>query len=154
MNFLIRPGFLGTHASLLADLSLVLILTSSILFTIGWQLAVHKHYKAHKWIQTCAAFVNATVVISFMINSFIVHILPGLPSKLFQGDYAVTTIHALIGAAGLLLGLYNVIQAHKLVPEKLRFRRFKLMMRISYSLYMLATVGGVTVYLLVYVFGI
>src|SRR5512135_2281869 len=96
------PGFLGTHAKFLSDLSLILILLTAILFTIGWQLARRKHFKAHRWVQTVTACLNALVVVTVMINSYVTHILPGIPGKLLQGDYAVTTVHAIVGMTGLL----------------------------------------------------
>jgi uncharacterized membrane protein YozB (DUF420 family) len=101
-NFLTFPGFLGTCATTLSDLTLVLILFSAILFTIGWQLARHKHYEIHRWVQTVAASLNTIVVLSVMINSFVTHILPGMPGKLLEGDYGVTTVHAIVGTIGLL----------------------------------------------------
>jgi hypothetical protein len=60
-DFYLWPGFLGTRATFGPDLALVLILISSTLFTIGWQLAVHQHYDIHRWVQTSAAIINALV---------------------------------------------------------------------------------------------
>jgi len=153
-NNLTGSGFLGTHAPFISDLTLILILLTAILFTIGWQLARHKHFDAHRWVQTSSATLNALVVLSVMINIFIVHILPGIPGKLLTGDYAVTTIHALVGTCGLLLGIFVVLRANKLVPISLRFKNYKRFMRTSYALYMLATLLGVIVYLEVYVLGV
>src|SRR5664280_415244 len=90
-------GFLETHAPFISDLTLILILITAILFTIGWQLARHKRFSAHRWVQTTSAGLNAIVVLSVMINVFVIHILPGIPGKLLMGDYAVTTIHAFVG---------------------------------------------------------
>jgi uncharacterized membrane protein YozB (DUF420 family) len=154
INFLNLPGFLGTHASFLSDLTLILILLTAILFTIGWQLARHGHFEAHRWVQTVTACLNAIVVLGVMIKSYIVHILPGIPGKLLQGDYAVTTVHAIIGMFGLLLGIFVVLRGNERVPNALRFKNYKLFMRISYVLYMLATLLGVIVYSMVYVLGI
>ena len=154
INFLDHPGFLGTHAPFLSDLTLILTLLTAILFTIGWQLARHKHYEAHRWVQTTAASINALVVLGIMVRSFVVYILPGIPAKLLQGDYAVTTLHGIIGTCGLLLGIFVVLRANKLVPKSLRFKNYKAFMRTSYALYMLATLLGVVVYLEVYVFSI
>jgi hypothetical protein len=153
-NFLSRPGFLGTHAPLISDLTLVLILVTAILFTIGWQLARHQHYEVHRWVQTGTVIINAIIVLGVMINSFVTHILPGIPGKLLQGDYGVTTIHALIGAIGLLLGIFVVLRANKLVPKALRFKNYKLFMWTSYTLYMVATFLGVFVYIAAFVLGI
>jgi uncharacterized membrane protein YozB (DUF420 family) len=153
-TFLNRPGFLGTHAPFISDLTLILILLTAILFTTGWRLAKHKHFEAHRWIQTVTACLNAIIVLGVMIRSFVVHILPGIPGKLLQGDYAVTTVHAFIGMAGLMLGLFVVLRANKLMPKPFRFNNYKAFMRTSFALYMLATLLGVLVYLEVYVFGI
>ncbi len=153
-GLLAGPGFLGTHASFRSDVTLILILVSAALLTIGWRLAVAKRFEAHRWVQTCAVILNTAAVLFTMIGSFWVHILPGLPGKLGQGDYAITTVHALFGAVSLVLGVFIVLRANKLVPKALRFRNYKLFMRTSYSLYMLTTLLGVIVYLLVYVYSI
>jgi uncharacterized membrane protein YozB (DUF420 family) len=153
-DFLNGPGFLGTHAPFLSDLSLVLISLTAIMFTIGWQLARHRHYEAHRWVQTATATINAVVVLGVMINSYVTHILPGIPAKLLEGDYGVTTIHAVVGMISLLLGIFVVLRGNGLVPKALRFKNYKLFMRISYAFYMLATLLGVVVYILAFVLGI
>ena len=153
-DFLSGPGFLGTHAPFLSDLSLVLVSLTAILFTIGWQLARRRHYEAHRWVQTVAAVINAIVVLGVMVNSYVTHILPGIPSKLLEGDYGVTTVHAIIGTIGLLLGIFVVLRGNELVPNALRFKNYKLFMRTAYTLYMLATLLGILVYVLAFVLGI
>jgi uncharacterized membrane protein YozB (DUF420 family) len=154
LNFINQPGFLGTHATFLSDLTLILILLTAILFTIGWQLARHKHYEAHRWVQTSTACLNAIVVLVVMIRSFVVHILPVIPGRLLQGDYAVTTVHAIVGMTGLLLGLFVVLRGNELVPKSLRFKKYKPFMRTAYALYMTATLLGVIVYTEAFVLGI
>jgi uncharacterized membrane protein YozB (DUF420 family) len=149
-----RPGFLGTGAPLSSDLSLILILLTAVLFTVGWQLARRKHYVAHRWVQTAAVCLNAAVVLSYMVSSFVIHILPGIPGKLLQGDYGVTTLHALVGTASLLLGAFVVLRGNELAPRALRFSNYKLYMRTSYALYMAATLLGIAVYVLAFVLGI
>ena len=152
-NFLDQLGFLGTKAPVRSDITLVLILITTVLFTIGWQLALRKRYEAHRWVQTAAAILNAIIVLLAMINIFIIYILPGIPGKLLQGSYGATTVHGLVGAIGLLLGLFVVLRANKLVPKSLRFKNYKLFMRTSYSIYMLATLLGVVVYIMAYIIG-
>ena len=152
-NLLNGPGFLGTNATFRPDLTLVLILVTAMLFTIGWQLAVRKRYTAHRWVQTLAASLNAIVVLSTMISSFLIFILPGIPGKLLEGSYGVTTVHALVGMVGLVLGVFVVLRGNELVPHSLRFTNYKLYMRIAYALYMVSTLIGVAVYLDVYVGG-
>ena len=142
-DFLTTPGFLGTKATLRSDLTLVLILITAVLFNIGFILARRKHFTAHRWVQTAAVTLNTLVVLISMVTSYIIHILPGIPAKLAQGDYAVTTIHGLIGAIALVLGVFVALRGNKLVPKRLRFNNYKLFMRWAYALYMLATLGGV-----------
>jgi uncharacterized membrane protein YozB (DUF420 family) len=144
-------GFLGTRALLHSDLSLILILFSAALFTIGWRLAVRRNFETHRWVQTAAAILNTIVVLVVMIASFIIYILPGIPEKLLEGTYGVTTVHAFIGALGILLGVFVVLRANGLMPKSLRFKNYKLFMRTSYWLYMLATLIGVIVYVAVYI---
>ena len=153
-DLLQSPGFLGTKAQFGSDATLVLILISAMLFTIGWRLAVGKHYGPHRWVQTASATLNAIIVVGVMIGSFLAHILPGIPTKLAEGSYGVTTVHAFVGLIGLLLGVFVVLRANKLVPRALRFANYKPFMRVSYALYMAATLIGVVVYVEAFVYGI
>lgn len=153
INFLSNPGFLGTTAPFRSDITLVLIIVTAILFTIGWRLAVQKRYQIHRWVQTVTAILNAIIVVISMVTIFIQVILPGVPGKLLQGSYGVTTLHALVGAIGVLLGLFVVLRANDLMPKSLRFSNYKLFMRTSYIIYMLSTLGGITVYIFVYILG-
>lgn len=153
-DFLTAPGFLGTKATLRSDLTLVIIIFTAILFNIGFVLARRKHFVAHRWVQTSAGILNTLVVIISMVTSYIIHILPGIPSKLAQGDYAVTTAHGVIGAIALIFGVYVGLRGNELVPNRLKFQNYKLFMRWAYGLYMLATLIGVALYIIVFVLGI
>lgn len=150
-DFYLWPGFLGTKATFGPDLALVLILISSTLFTIGWQLAVHKHYDIHRWVQTWAAIVNASVVLVVMVGSFVGFTMPKIPSQFAHLPIWVTTVHACVGIITFLLGMFVVLRANKLVPQALRFTNYKLFMRTAYALYMFATLIGIAVYLVTYV---
>jgi uncharacterized membrane protein YozB (DUF420 family) len=153
-DFLTQPGFLGTQATLRSDLTLLLILVTAVMFNIGFVLARRKHFTAHRWVQTSAATLNAMVVIISMVSSYYIHILPGIPARLGQGDYAVTTLHAVIGAIGLSFGIFVVLQGNNLMPPSLRIKKYKPYMRWAYSLYMVATFSGIIIYMIVFVFGI
>jgi uncharacterized membrane protein YozB (DUF420 family) len=148
------PGFLGTHANLRSDLTLMLMLTGALMLTAGWQLAVRKRYKAHRWVQTAAVIVNTGVVLATMISPFLVYIVPGIPSKLNEGSYGLTTAHGVVGLTSMLLGVFVVLRGHNLVPKAMRFKDYKPFMRGAYVLYLLSTLLGIVVYVSVYVFGI
>ena len=93
-------GLLGGNGTLGADISLVVSLLAAVLFSIGWRLAARKRFEAHRWVQTAAACLNAVLVLAWMIRSFVVYILPGIPGSFGKGSYAVSTVHAVVGAAG------------------------------------------------------
>src|SRR4030042_4618419 len=105
-DFLTTPGFLGTRATLRSDLTLVLILITAVLINIGFILARRKQFNAHRWVQTIAVILNTLVVVISMVTSYIIYILPGIPSKLGEGDYAITTLHSILGTIGLLFGVF------------------------------------------------
>jgi uncharacterized membrane protein YozB (DUF420 family) len=154
LGLLNGPGFLGTNAPFISDLSLVLIAVSAALFTFGRHTARNGRYEIHRWVQTAGVALSTLVALGFMLRSFTTHILPGIPPKLLTGDYAVSTLHALVGAAALLLGVFVVLRGHNLVPHPLRFNNYKPVMRLTYRLYMLASLLGLLVYILVFVLGI
>lgn len=145
------PGFLGAGAPLYSDLSLLLILLTAALFIWGWRLAARHQVESHRWVQTTAATLNAVVVLSVMIASFVKYILPGVPGKLLEGSYGVTTVHALVGALGLILGIFVVVRGNRLIPKRLPFKNDKQFMRLSFGLYMASTFLGVVVYVAAFV---
>jgi uncharacterized membrane protein YozB (DUF420 family) len=153
-DFLTSPGFLGTRATLRSDITLVLILFTAILLNIGFILARRKQFTAHRWVQTSAVVLNTLVVIISMVTSYIIYILPGIPAKLGEGDYAITSIHAITGVIGVLFGVFVMLRGNNLVPAALRFSNYKLFMRWAYGLYMVSTLGGIAVYIIVFIFGI
>jgi uncharacterized membrane protein YozB (DUF420 family) len=153
-NIFNSVGFLGTGAPLLSDLALILIVLTAIMFTIGWQMARRHRYETHRWIQTSAVLLNTIVVLIVMINSFVKFILPGIPGKLGEGSYGLTTVHASLGLVSLVLGIYVILVGNNLLPKKLQFTNYKPFMRVSYILYLLATFTGAVVYIVVFVYGI
>jgi putative membrane protein len=153
-NPLDAPGFLGTRATIRSDVTLALMLLGAVLLTIGWRLAVHKRYETHRRMQTAAVALMSIVILVSMIPSFVSAILPGIPAKLLEGSYGITTLHALIGAAVMLFGVFVVLRGNNLVPKALRFNNYKLVMRTSYALYMLTTLMGIVLYVIVFVYGV
>ena len=142
-----RPGFLGTSANFLADMTLVLSLLVATALSVGFLLARRRNYRTHRIVQTTAAGTNLVLVLWLMILPFRDFIAPGLPERLGDRFYAVTTLHALVGACALVFGMYVVLRANGLMPKPLRFRNYKPFMRVAYSLYIAATLIGFTVYL-------
>ncbi len=151
IQWLTGPGFLRTGAPLYSDLSLLLILLTAGLFTWGWRLAARREFDSHRWVQTTAATLNTLVVLSVMVASFVRYILPGVPGKLLEGSYGVTTVHALVGAVGVVLGVLVVVRANQRIPKRLPLKNTRQSMRVSYALYMASTLLGVVVYVAAFV---
>jgi plastocyanin len=140
-------GFLGTNASVLADLTLLLSLIVATILTLGVVMAIKKRYVVHRWLQTTAVALNALLVLLVMIASFWKKAAPGIPDKLDRPYYYVALIHGLIGVTAFLFGSFVALRGNELVPAALKFNNYKRFMRIAYGLYMLTTALGVWVYL-------
>lgn len=132
-------------------MTLVLMLVIAALFTFGFYLARRRKYEAHRWVQTTAVLLNAILVLWMMILPFRDFVLRDQGGPRLPIFYAITVIHALIGAVAFPLGLFVMLRGNNLVPRALRFRNYKLYMRTAYALYMFATLAGVLVYLVWFV---
>ena len=113
-------------------------------------LAKSRRYEAHRWVQTSAVVLNAVPVIVWMIRSFRLFVLPGLPGNLSKSIDALTTVHAVTGLIGVVLGLFIVIRANQLTARGQSLSRYKNAMRAAYVVYLLATALGVWVYIAIY----
>jgi uncharacterized membrane protein YozB (DUF420 family) len=143
-------GFLRPHSSIGADLSLVVMIAAFVMLTVGVVLAKSKRYKAHRWVQTAAVCLNAVPVIFWMIRSFWLYVRPGLPGNLSKTVDAVTSVHALVGLIGVVIGMVIMIRANQLMARGESLSRFKTRMRIAYVVYLVATALGIWVYIALY----
>jgi len=145
-EFLHQPGFLGTQANMAADITLVAMLAIAALFTTGFAMALRKKYEVHRWIQTTAGVLNIGMVLWMMVLPFRDFILPGIPARLGERFYWITTLHATFGATAVTFGAFVMLRGNRLVPKALRFTNYKLFMRTAYALYMATTLIGIFVY--------
>jgi len=140
---------LGTTASLGADIALLGSIFVALAFTVGAWLAQRGQFEAHRWVQTAAALVNLLLVLGIMIPSLLAvdpseNVMLPLSALLFM------TGHEILGVAALLFGLFVVLRGNNLVPERLKFKNYKLYMRWAYGLYIAATLIGILVYGVLY----
>lgn len=150
IGYLDGSGFLSSHSSIGADLSLVIMVAAAILLTVGVVLAKSKRYEAHRWVQTAAVCLNAVPVVVWMIRSFWLYVRPGLPGNLSKSVDALTTVHAVAGLIGVVIGMVVMIRANQLAAKGQSLSRYKNAMRIAYAVYMLATALGIWVYITLY----
>jgi len=147
MNELLhQSGFLGTAANWAADFTLAMMILFAVLLTVGVVFAVKGKYGAHRWIQTTAVILNLIFVFWMMVLPYRDFILPEIPQQLNETFYWLTTLHALSGLFALVLGTFVVLRANGLMIKPLRFNNYKLVMRISYALYMITVLLGIAVY--------
>ena len=153
MNDLLHaPGFFGTHANFAADATLVIMLLTATLFSVGFYLARKENLNAHKWVQTLGALLNLIMVLWMMVlpfRDFIIQDQGGSREGFF---YAVTALHAFTGLSATIFGMFVVLRGHKLMPKFLRFNNYKPFMRLAFTLYIAATLLGVAVYVVWFIF--
>ncbi len=151
-DFFHEPGFFGTQANFAADATLVVMLFTATLFSVGFYLARKENLIAHKWVQTLGALLNLIMVLWMMVlpfRDFIIQDQGGPREGIF---YTVTMLHAFTGLSATIFGMFVVLRGHKLMPKFLRFNNYKPFMRGAYSLYIAATLLGVAVYLVWFIF--
>lgn len=141
-------GILGTGAPVAADANLILQIVMGVALLAGAALARMRKYVAHAICQSTVLLTNAVAIAWFMWPSFRHTVLPRLPKRWHVAYYLWPTIHGVLGACTELLGLYIALAAGThLLPEALRFRRWKFWMRFELVLWWLVLLTGVGTYL-------
>ena len=141
------PGFLGTGAPLSADVTLAIEFAMGVTLILGMVLARRQRYRAHAWCQSAVVALNLVVIAQLMVPSFRSQVAPKIPARLARPFYMVATGHAMMGCIAELLGLYIVLAAGtKILPESLRFVRYKPWMRTALVIWWLALLLGLTTY--------
>ncbi len=139
-------GFLGTGATFNADLNLLVQLTMGAALLAGMFLARRKRFTAHGICQVTVMLLNLAMIGLIMWPSFR-RVMLQLPAGLGDRYYAVATAHAALGIVAELLGLYIVlVAATNILPQRLRFQRWKLWMRTELALWWVVLLIGVGTY--------
>jgi uncharacterized membrane protein YozB (DUF420 family) len=134
-------------APLTSDAVVVFEFTVAILLVVGTLLVRRGFVRAHMLIQSSMVFVNIPVVLSWMVPQYLSFVLPGLPGELPEPAYLVPTAMLALGAAAEALGIYIVLVAGtNVVPERFRFRRYKLWMRTELLLWWSVLLLGISTY--------
>lgn len=139
-------GFLGTNAPFQADLNLVIQIIMAAALIAGSFLAKRKRYRAHGICQASVLILNLLMIGLVMWPSF-AQVQPTLHKVFNRSYFAVATIHAALGIAAELFGLYIVLVAGtNVLPQWLRFKKWKRWMRAELALWSLVLVSGVATY--------
>jgi hypothetical protein len=144
---LLTEGFLGTAASRVADLVLLLEVGMGAGLLVGALLARMGRFRQHAWCQSVIVFLNLAVIALTMVPSFSVHVFPKIPAKLGKAYYALATAHAAIGTVTEVAGLYILLAAGtRVLPEKLRITGYKVWMRSVLVLWWVELLLGIATY--------
>jgi uncharacterized membrane protein YozB (DUF420 family) len=140
-------GFLGTNAPLTSDLTLLIELGMGLALLVGTGFAWHKRYRAHAWCQSTVVLLNLLVIGLFMVPSFHSQVLPELPGRLGRSYFAIATAHGALGIVAELFACYILLVAGtKLLPPRLRFKRYKPWMRAALAFWWLVLILGLATY--------
>ena len=142
-----HEGFLGTAAPFAADLVLILEIAMGLGLLAGAWLARSGRFRQHAWCQSSIVLLNFGVIVLTMLPSFWAQVLPRIPLKLGKTYVALATAHATLGAVTELAALYILLGAGtRLLPAKLRLRRYKPWMRSVLALWWLTLFLGFATY--------
>jgi uncharacterized membrane protein YozB (DUF420 family) len=168
MDAYLQPaGFLGTGASLLADLTLIvyilLIVPGMILGYVFARRGMHR--PAHKWTMIGITAFNWILILFLMIVAYRFDVDDNLLSQPGNARYLMPTIHALLGLPAQLLAtyvVYRMLREDALVARgkargetKDQLRRYwflnaKPFMRITMILWLATALLGVLNYVIRY----
>jgi uncharacterized membrane protein YozB (DUF420 family) len=152
LSFFPSQGFLGTGATLPADLNLVVQIIMGGTLITGRFLAKQKRFRAHGICQTTVLLLNLLMIGLVMWPSFRQQVAPKLPRVLHKWYLAAPAIHGLLGIAAEILGLYIVIVAGTdVLPQWLRFKDWKRWMRMELLFWSITLLSGIATYYAWYV---
>lgn len=152
-ELLARPGFLGTAATLGADLSQLMALLFTGLFIIGWIQARKKRGHAHHWL----VLGGMVAMLSFFTSYYLFRQLGVLAFEGKEGfggsDFMyhrvfipILTVHILLVIFGLIMAVYMIIlgfRAQQIVGGTRQLRPGELVVRKEKLLRIFLVSGGV-----------
>ena len=137
----------ATGSTSLATAVLLVELALAVTLVVGMILVRRGHVRWHRRIQSAVVLGNVPIVAAWMLPPYLGTVWPGIPEHLAEPFYLFPTLMLIAGAAVESLGVYVILVAGtNLLPERLRFRRYKLWMRTLLGLWWLVLVLGISTY--------
>jgi uncharacterized membrane protein YozB (DUF420 family) len=152
-ELLARPGFLGTAATLGADLSQLMAMLFTGLFIVGWLQARKKLGNAHHWL----VLGGMVAMLGFFTSYYLFRQLGVLAFEGKEGfggsDFLyhrvfipILTVHILLVIFGLIMAVYMIIlgfRAQQIVGGHRRLRPGELVVRKEKLMRIFLVSGGV-----------
>ena len=155
VEFLNRPGFLGTHGTMGADLSFLMALAFTILFIIGWRMGKKRQGNNHHVLVLWA-------MVSMIIYFTVYYLARGLGALATEGKEGfggpewlynfffkpLLTVHILVVSIGLVLAVYMIVLGFRVTVKRMGQRVLQSgMLKMSQRAFLRIT--GVTLVLMV-----
>jgi len=159
LEFLKRPGFLGTYGTMGADLSFIMALVFTVLFIIGWRMGKNKQGNRHHILVLGA-------MVSMLLYFSVYYLARGLGALATEGKEGfggpewlysylfkpLLTIHILVVSVGLVLAVYMIVLGFRVAVKRMGQRVLQAGgLRMSQSAFLKITV--VTLVLLALISG-
>jgi plastocyanin/uncharacterized membrane protein YozB (DUF420 family) len=143
--------FYGINAPWAANVNLAVQIAMGLALLAGMMLARRKLFRAHGICQATIVILNLVPIFYYMLPVFRRGVLPGVPTKLNDAYYATSTAHAAFGTVAEILGLYIILVAGtKLLPQALRFKKWKRWMRAELIIWWIVIGFGISTYFVWY----
>ncbi len=138
-----NPGFLGTGAHLLADITLIVEILFYVVLCLGVTAQLWRKYKWHNRLQTPVVLLNLFFIGLVMIPTFLTVIAGGIEQM-----PGVVLIHAGIGTLAEIVAIYCLLAGFKILPRRIGLLRY--LMWTAFVLWTLTVLFGVAMYLSFY----
>jgi uncharacterized membrane protein YozB (DUF420 family) len=140
-------GVFAAYATTDANLVLVVELAIGAVLIAGLVVVRTGHVRAHRYLQSSMVLVNIPIVLAWMVPSYLTNVAHHVGSELSQSMYYLPVAMLVLGVAAEVLGVYIVLVAGtNWLPERLRFRRYKLWMRTELGLWWAVLLLGLATY--------
>lgn len=147
-------GLFPAGAPPLADVAAVVEVALAVMLLVGTVLVRRGNVRLHQWIQSSVILVNIPIVLYAMVPPYLQFVAPHVGADLGSAPVLVPTLMLVAGGAAEALGVYIILVAGTTwIPERFRFRRYKLWMRTEVALWWAVVVAGLTTYWLFFVPG-
>jgi hypothetical protein len=134
-------------SALFATAVLAVEVAFAVALLLGKYVVRSGHVRAHAYLQSAIVLANVPLVSLWMLPAYLAYVLPGLPGEIAQPFYLFPTLMLVAGAAVEALGVYVILVAGtNLVPERFRFRRYKVWMRAVLGLWWAVFLAGLATY--------
>ena len=142
------PGLLGTKATPLYDINLLLQIIILIILIVGRKLAKDKKLLTHGRAMAALLVLHTLAILLIMIPSFLINF--GALVRISDPRVIITWIHAIVGSSAEAIGVY-LVSKWRFQPKALAVCvKNKKFMQLTFMLWGLSATLGIIFYLVYY----